>query len=126
MNIIVWIDPDGKTYTALPRNWKGKVSPVTERYALAHGWTREEREVPEPEPSPVRYSKYKIYLRLRDLGLWEQVKQALNDLGYWESWQTITDISSDNAELMAALPQVSAAFPDLDVEKELAGCVADI
>lgn len=124
MKVTIWRDTDGGEHISLPRNWKGMVSPVTAEWALANGWTREERELEEPQPV-VRYSRYKIYLRLRELGLWEMFQQALLDMGLVDSWYNITDIASDNLELQAALPRVREAFPSLDVDAELASCVAE-
>lgn len=125
MKVTIWIDTDGGEHISLPRNWKGMVSPVTAEWALANGWTREERELDDPPPPVVRYSRYKIYLRLRELGLWETFQQALLDMGLVDSWYNITDIASDNPELQAALPRVREAFPSLDVDAELASCVAE-
>ena len=62
-------------------------------------------------PSPVpRYSKYLVKLACQRRGLWEQVRAAIEAAGKWESFLIINDISSDNPELLEALPAIRAAF----------------
>lgn len=102
----VYIAPDGTDFRVLPRTWRNATN-ITEAWALAHGWTKATREVPDP---PKRYSKYKIQIATQERGLWEQVKAAIASAGLTDSWTNIVDIAADNPELQAALPVIRQAF----------------
>lgn len=43
----VYLDPNGGRHHSLPGVWNN-TSPITEAFALSHGWTVEEEDVPEP------------------------------------------------------------------------------
>ena len=86
---------------------------------------RRQEELERAARQPVTYSKYKIQLRLQELGLWNTFWSAMKEMGKDVSWLNSLDIGSDNPELQEALPVIKAAFPDLDVDAELAKCVAD-
>lgn len=118
---IIYIDPNGNEYSAMPRIWNN-ASPITWEYLSEHGWTKREELDPPPQPEPKVYSKYKIKCALVDKGLWERVKEAIEVMGYWDSFILIQDIRSDNDELMAALPLLAQAFPDVDIAALLAEC----
>jgi len=69
---------------------------------------------------PVRhYSKYLIQLSCQRRGLWEQVKQAIQEAGLSDSWSNIIDLSSDNTELQFALPIIKGIFGDAVVDAVL-------
>ena len=106
MNITIYTAPDGTEYRALPRTY-GRTTNITEAWALAHGWRKETRELPDP---PKRYSKYKIQIATQERGLWEQVKAAIASAGLSDSWTNIVDIAADNPELQAALPAIRQTF----------------
>ena len=117
----IYIDPDGEEYGAMPRIWNN-ASPITWEYLEENGWTKREELAPVPEPEPKVYSKYKIKCALVDLGIWPQVKAAIEQAGFWDSFLLIQDISSDNPEFMAALPLLAQAFPGVDIAALLADC----
>lgn len=85
------------------------------------------KDVPPPPQPPeiVRYSKYKIKCKLVDMGLWDDVKAAIEAAGYWDSFIIINDIASDNQELKDALPLLHEMFPAVDIPALLAECVED-
>lgn len=118
----IWDTGEGYIIPRLAFN----TSPImSEEQFLSLGGSIEEEELPDPPAPAVKYSKYKIYLRLRELGLWDEFYHALEEMGLMMSWMTIVDISSDNPELQAAIPQVMSQFPELDVEQELSKCIAE-
>lgn len=118
---IIYIDPEGNEHGAMPRIWNN-ASPITWEYLEENGWTSETVPDPQPEPEVKEYSKYKIKCKLVDLGIWEQVKAAIEQAGYWDSFLLIQDIRADNAELLAALPVLAEAFPDVDIAALLVEC----
>jgi hypothetical protein len=122
--MIIYTDPDGNDFYAMPKIWNN-ASPISWDYLEAYGWTR--REEPDPEPVPVvqRYSTYKIKRKLEDMGLWADVKAAIEAAGFWDSFVLIQDIAADNEELQRALPLLHEEFPDVDIQELLAECVAD-
>ncbi len=76
----------------------------------------------------VSYDKYKIQKAAEKRELWDTMKTAIANLGYADSWSNLGAIPSDNAEFLAALPQIRAMLQPygLDVDKILAEeCVAD-
>ena len=48
MTRTIYIDPDGREYSVLPRTWHG-YSPVYWKAMEAEGWTKREEEIPEPQ-----------------------------------------------------------------------------
>lgn len=89
--------------------------------------TWEYTDIPEEETdeSPVHYSKYKIQLACQKRGLWEQLKAAIASAGLSDSWNNIIDLSSDNQELLAALPGIRQAFGQDTVDAVLSESIAD-
>lgn len=74
--------------------------------------------------SVVHYSKYKIQLACQKLGIWQDVKEAIAQSGFQDSWNNIVDISSDNQELQQALPAIREAFGPELVDRVLSESVA--
>lgn len=91
MIIYVYITPAGGEYTELPKRY-GATSPVTEAWALSHGWRKEEREVPDEVK---RYSKLKLYDALENAGIWGEVKAAIESAGQWERYNQCDDLATD-------------------------------
>ena len=83
-------------------------------------------DIPEEheDEQPVHYSKYRIQLACQKRGLWDQVKAAIDTAGLSDSWNNIIDLSSDNPELLAALPAIRQAFGADTVDAVLAESVA--
>lgn len=117
MTYYVYIDPDGIVYRKLPARWRN-VSPVTEAWALAHGWTKEERTAPEPVEVHT-YSKLKIYDVLVDMGLWETVKAAIEQAGQWERWNMANVLSTAYAPFAAMLDEFRRTMGDELVDQVL-------
>ena len=96
MTITYYIDEDGGRHDSLPTLWKNR-TPMNWTKLQKLGWTMHTEEVPDP---PRTYSKYLIKRQLDDLGIWEDVKAAIEGAGYWDSFSLIQDIKSDNDELL--------------------------
>lgn len=96
----IWTDPFGTEYGALPRTWRNATN-LTERWALSHGWTFREVEVPEPPVSRV-YSKYYLHLALERRGLYDTVWNALTD-GQKSYWHDSNELSSEDEFFAGAL-----------------------
>lgn len=93
MKITVYIEPNtGKEYRALPTNWDGKVSPLTATNCQSFGWVIEEREIEEPKQVNT-YSKLKIIRAAKDASIWEAVKSAIEEAGYWDEFVCAQDLS---------------------------------
>ena len=108
MTITIYTSPEGIEYTALPTTW-GNATNITEPWALAHGWTKAEREQPDPTPPPRRYSKYALHLALDRVGIWDAAWGAIYSAGYSQYWNDAQQLSSDDAVFAAALSALSAA-----------------
>lgn len=113
-----WTSPSGEVFPALPRTWRG-VTNITERWALAHGWTRREVPVPAPPPPERRFSQYALHLALERIGLWECFWGALTD-AQRQYWYEARGLSADDPNFVAALEAARAAFPEADVDAILA------
>ena len=68
------------------------------------------KQVVDPGPAVVHYSKYALKQACEKRGLWEDVKAAIENAGKWESFLLIQAISSDNSELQEALPGIRQIF----------------
>ena len=117
MVYVVYIDPDGVSHRTLPSRWKN-VSPVTEAWALSHGWTKEQRTVPDP-PEVHTYSKLRIYDVLVEMGLWETIKSEIELAGQWERWNMANDLSTAYAPFAAMLAELRTKMGDELVDQVL-------
>ena len=100
MIITKWTSPDGQTYECLPKSWNNS-SPITNRWALAHGWVKHEEEVPDPEPV-FTYSKYKLHLTLGMQNLWDSFWNALS-ADEKQLWADANELRSDDPFFMGAM-----------------------
>lgn len=110
MVITIYIDPDGTEYDMLPRKYKD-TSPVTEAWALAHGWAKEERVIPD-QPEVHLYSKLRLYDALVHTGIWEQVRAAIEAAGQWERWEWAIELATDYEPFAQLLVQLRQTFGD--------------
>ena len=119
MTTTYYIDEDGGRHSSLPTLWKNR-TPMNWTKLQRLGWTIHQEEVPDP---PKTYSRYKLKRKLAELGIWEDVKAAIEQYGYWDSLVLITRLESTNDELQRALPLLQEAFPNVDVDEILNECV---
>ena len=102
MTITIYIEPEtGKEYTSLPDPWNGKVSPLNENNCESFGWTKTTREVPDPEPQPVLYSKLKLIRAMKQAGIWTQVKDQIEASDYWDEFICAQELASNDPGFMA-------------------------
>lgn len=99
----IWTSPDGKEYTVLPKTW-GNTSGMSERWALAHGWTYREEEIPDPVPV-FTYSKFVLHLALGQQGLWDAIWASLDDEEK-QLWNDCQVLQSDNPFFLGALEKI--------------------
>lgn len=100
MIITKWTSPDGQTYSSLPKTWNNS-SPITEHFALAHGWVKHEEEVPDPE-IVWHYSKYRLYLALERENLWDTFWNALDE-SQKRMWDNCQELQSNDPFFVAAI-----------------------
>ena len=102
MTITIYIEPEtGNEYASLPDPWKGKVSPLNENNCESFGWTKTTREVPDPEPEPVLYSKLKLIRAMKQAGIWTQVKTQIEASDYWDEFICAQELASNDPGFMA-------------------------
>lgn len=113
MTITIYTAPDGTEHRALPRTY-GRTTNITEAWALAHGWSKTEREIPDPPPPPKQYSKLRLHRALDAAGIWDTIWHALTDAQriYWQEAQELAD---DDPEFSAALAALRAAVARGDI-----------
>lgn len=107
MTQTIFISPDGAEYSTLPRTWRNATN-ITEAWALAHGWRRESREVPDPVPPPAHYSKYLLHRALAHASAWEVVWNAISSAGYAQYWNDAQELAEDDPLFVGALDALSA------------------
>ena len=78
-------------------------------------------------PAVVRYSKYKIQIAAQKRGLWDQLKEAIAAAGLTDSWTNVEskELTSDNEQLVAALPTIRQMFGSELVDTVLTESIAD-
>ena len=105
----IYTSPDGTEYRALPRTY-GQTTNITESWALAHGWRKGEKTIPDPPPPPHRYSKLRLHRALDAAGIWETIWHALTDAQriYWQEAQELADDDPEFAVALAALREAVA------------------
>ena len=102
MTITIYVEPEtGNEYASLPDPWKGKVSPLNENNCESFGWTKTTREVPDPEPQPVLYSKLKLIRAMKQAGIWTQVKDQIEASDYWDEFICAQELASNDPGFMA-------------------------
>lgn len=99
----IWTDPDRKEWRSLPRTWNGTTN-ITERWALAHGWSFREEEVPDPVPVFI-YSKYRLHLTLGMQDLWDSFWNALS-ADEKQLWADANELRSDDPFFMGAMARL--------------------
>lgn len=115
MKAIRYISPDGSIYSVLPKMWRN-VTPFTEDYALSHGWTKEEYDVPPESEPPRQYSKYALKRALEKRGLWETIKQAIIDAGMWEDFSLAQDLAEDDEKFSTFLTSMRQQYGEVAEE----------
>lgn len=111
MTITIYIEPEtGNEYTSLPDPWKGKVSPLNENNCESFGWTKTTREVPDPEPQPVLYSKLKLIRAMKQAGIWTQVKDQIEASDYWDEFICAQELASNDPGFMAFVDSMKSVI----------------
>ena len=111
MTITIYVEPEtGNEYTSLPDPWKGKVSPLNENNCESFGWTKTTREVPDPEPQPVLYSKLKLIRVMKQTGIWTQVKDQIEASDYWDEFICAQELASNDPGFMAFVDSMKSVI----------------
>ena len=111
MTITIYTEPEtGNEYTSLPDPWKGKVSPLNENNCESFGWTKTTREVPDPEPEPVLYSKLKLIRAMKQAGIWTQVKDQIEASDYWDEFICAQELASNDPGFMAFVDSMKSVI----------------
>ena len=111
MTITIYVEPEtGNEYTSLPDPWKGKVSPLNENNCESFGWTKTTREVPDPEPQPVLYSKLKLIRAMKQAGIWTQVKDQIEASDYWDEFICAQELASNDPGFMAFVDSMKSVI----------------
>jgi hypothetical protein len=97
--------------------WQASTPP----YALVDGVSTPQGQwvvddMPQP---PTRYSKLALKRALSDMGLWAQVKAAIEDAGRWDDFVLAQDLSDDDPDFVAMR---AALELDVNAEEILATC----
>ena len=111
MQVIVYTEPEtGNEYTSLPDPWKGKVSPLNDGNCESFGWTKTTREVPDPAPQPVLYSKLKLIRAMKQAGIWTQVKNQIEASDYWDEFICAQVLASNDPGFMAFVDSMKSVI----------------
>ena len=111
MQVIVYTEPEtGNEYTSLPDPWKGKVSPLNDGNCESFGWTKTTREVPDPAPQPVLYSKLKLIRAMKQAGIWTQVKDQIEASDYWDEFICAQELASNDPGFMAFVDSMKSVI----------------
>ena len=73
-------------------------------------------------PGVKKYSRYKMYQKLTDAGIWESVKEAMTEAGLIDAIYMSNEFSSEDVLFSSAVPMMRAKFPDVDVDSMLSEC----
>ena len=120
MTITIYVEPEtGNEYTSLPDPWKGKVSPLNENNCESFGWTKTTREVPDPEPEPVLYSKLKLIRAMKQAGIWTQVKTQIEASDYWDEFICAQELASNDPGFMAFVASMRGTLGDDTINQML-------
>ena len=120
MTITIYVEPEtGNEYTSLPDPWKGKVSPLNENNCESFGWTKTTREVPDPEPQPVLYSKLKLIRAMKQAGIWTQVKDQIEASDYWDEFICAQELASNDPGFMAFVASMRGTLGDDTINQML-------
>ena len=120
MTITIYVEPEtGNEYTSLPDPWKGKVSPLTDGNCESFGWTKTTREVPDPEPQPVLYSKLKLIRAMKQAGIWTQVKTQIEASDYWDEFICAQELASNDPGFTAFVATMRGTLGDDTINQML-------
>ena len=111
MIITIYTEPEtGNEYTSLPDPWKGKVSPLNENNCESFGWTKTTREVPDPAPQSVLYSKLKLIRAMKQAGIWTQVKTQIEASDYWDEFICAQELASNDPGFTAFVDSMKSVI----------------
>ena len=120
MTITIYVEPEtGNEYASLPDPWKGKVSPLNENNCESFGWTKTTREVPDPEPQPVLYSKLKLIRAMKQAGIWTQVKAQIEASDYWDEFICAQELASNDPGFTAFVATMRGTLGDDTINQML-------
>ena len=120
MTITIYVEPEtGNEYTSLPDPWKGKVSPLNENNCESFGWTKTTREVPDPAPQPVLYSKLKLIRAMKQAGIWTQVKDQIEASDYWDEFICAQELASNDPGFTAFVATMRGTLGDDTINQML-------
>ena len=96
--------------------WQASTPP----YALVDGVSTPQGQwVVDDNPAPQRYSKLKLKRALSDMGLWSQVKAAIEDASRWDDFVLAQDLSDDDPDFVAMKDVLEL---DVNADAILAAC----
>ena len=120
MTITIYVEPEtGNEYTSLPDPWKGKVSPLNENNCESFGWTKTTREVPDPAPQSVLYSKLKLIRAMKQAGIWTQVKDQIEASDYWDEFICAQELASNDPGFTAFVATMRGTLGDDTINQML-------
>ena len=120
MIITIYVEPEtGNEYTSLPDPWKGKVSPLNDGNCESFGWTKTTREVPDPAPQPVLYSKLKLIRAMKQAGIWTQVKDQIEASDYWDEFICAQVLASNDPGFTAFVASMRGTLGDDTINQML-------
>ena len=120
MTITIYVGPEtGNEYTSLPDPWKGKVSPLNDGNCESFGWTKTTREVPDPAPQSVLYSKLKLIRAMKQAGIWTQVKDQIEASDYWDEFICAQELASNDPGFTAFVATMRGTLGDDTINQML-------
>ena len=120
MQVIVYTEPEtGNEYTSLPDPWMGEVSPLNDGNCGSFGRTKTTREVPDPAPQSVLYSKLKLIRAMKQAGIWTQVKTQIEASDYWDEFICAQELASNDPGFMAFVASMRGTLGDDTINQML-------
>lgn len=114
-----------KTYWDIgevPTGWTIIVPPSTTKNYKFDASTNE-WIIPEIKTIPKKYSKLFIIRALKEIDLWNTVKETLIANDAWDEWEAATYLLEDDPMFIAMKTMLSTAYPDVNVDTILTKCL---
>lgn len=106
----------------MPSNWIATPPPsLTQLYKF--NTTTNEWFIPEIKTIPKKYSKLSIIRALKEIDLWNTVKETLIANDAWDEWEAATYLLEDDPMFIAMKTMLSTAYPDVNVDTILTKCL---
>ena len=98
--------PFPSEYPSQGYHWEARYSLDSNDSEVVQAWV----QVEDPPPPTRSLSKRKLYRALSEAGIWDAVREYMEENGVWEDWEFATTLDEDDPLILAAVQAIQAGL----------------